>query len=129
MRIAISTEGDRVSAHFGRCPVFTVIDFDQNEGIVTNRFELQNPGHAPGAVPNFLHSQGVEVIVCGGMGNKAFSIFSGLGVQTMVGIEGNINETIDMIKKGTLKGGLSLCSPGAGKGYGIDKSVCDHGEE
>jgi len=33
------------------------------------------------------------------------------------------------LKKGTLKGGESLCSPGAGKGYGVEKTECDHPNE
>jgi hypothetical protein len=36
---------------------------------------------------------------------------------------------IEQIKKGTLRGGESLRSPGAGKGYGLDKEECDHPHE
>ena len=33
---------------------------------------------------------------------------------------------MEKIQKGTLKSGESLCKSGAGKGYGLDKSQCDH---
>jgi len=46
----------------------------------------------------------------------------------MVGISGTINEVIDKLVNGTLEGGESLCKPGAGKGYGPDKTKCDHSE-
>ena len=39
---------------------------------------------------------------------------------------GRIDDAIDKLVKGTLKGGESLCKPGAGKGYGLDKTQCDH---
>jgi predicted Fe-Mo cluster-binding NifX family protein len=37
-----------------------------------------------------------------------------------------IDEVIEKLRNGTLEGGISLCKPGSGKGYGFDKSVCDH---
>ncbi|MBP7089195.1 MAG: dinitrogenase iron-molybdenum cofactor, partial [Candidatus Omnitrophica bacterium] len=49
MRIAISTDGDLVSAHFGRCPFFTIIDIEGNK--ITQRRDVRNPGHQPGAIP------------------------------------------------------------------------------
>jgi len=32
------------------------------------------------------------------------------------------------IVTGELKGGETLCEPGKGKGYGIDKTICEHEE-
>ena len=124
MRIAISTDGDFVSAHFGRCPSFTLIDVEN--GQVTKRVEVANPGHQPGAIPQFLHQKGVHCIIAGGMGMRATSFFEEYGIQTVVGVSGKIDEVIAQLKKGTLEGGESLCRPGAGKGYGLDKEECDH---
>ena len=42
---------------------------------------------------------------------------------------GKIEDTISQILSGTLKGGEALCKPGAGKGYGVEKTECDHGDE
>lgn len=124
MRIAISTDGDFVSAHFGRCPSFTLVDIEN--GKVTNRTEVANPGHQPGAIPQFLHQKGVNCIVCGGMGQRAAAFFQEYSIQTIVGVSGKIDDIIEQLKKGTLKGGESLCKPGSGKGYGIEKTECDH---
>ena len=126
MRIAISTDGDLVSAHFGRCPTFTIVDIDG--GNVIRRETLDNPGHQPGFIPQFLHEKGVECIVCGGMGRRATGFFSEYGIETVLGITGRIDEVIGKIQKGTLKGDASLCKPGSGKGYGLDKAECDHPE-
>ena len=124
MRVAISTDGDFVSAHFGRCPSFTIVDIENDE--ITNKEIVENPGHEPGFIPQFLHQRGVECIVCGGMGMRATGLFNELGVQTMVGVNGKVDEVIEKLQKGTLEGGESLCKPGAGKGYGLDKTECDH---
>jgi predicted Fe-Mo cluster-binding NifX family protein len=124
MRIAISTDGDLVSAHFGRCPFFTIIDIEGNK--ITQRRDVRNPGHQPGAIPDFLHQQGVNCIIAGGMGGRAVSFFQDYNIKTIVGISGKIDEVIEQLRRGTLEGGESLCNPGAGKGYGLEKEECDH---
>lgn len=127
MRIAISTDGDFVSAHFGRCPHFTIVDIEDNK--VVKKEVLANPGHMPGAIPQFLHQKGVKVIIAGGMGMRATGLFDELGIKAIVGISGKIDEVIERLSKGTLEGGESLCRPGSGKGYGLDKTVCNHPEQ
>ena len=127
MKIAISTEGDFVSAHFGRCPSFTIVEIDGNK--LVNMNVIDNPGHHPGFLPEFLHSKGVEYIVAGGMGMRAVELFAETGIKTILGVSGEVEEVVDQLLKGTLKGGESLCQPGAGKGYGVEKTECDHPHE
>ena len=122
MRIAISTDGDYVSAHFGRCPSFTVVDIENNE--IVQQEVVDNPGHQPGFIPQFLQSKGVNCIVCGGMGRRAIGFFEQAGIQTVLGVTGKIPEVLSKLVKGTLVGGESLCRPGSGKGYGLDKTEC-----
>ncbi|MDD5613818.1 MAG: NifB/NifX family molybdenum-iron cluster-binding protein [Candidatus Omnitrophica bacterium] len=127
MKVAISTDGDFVSAHFGRCPHFTIADIENGE--VKSKELIDNPGHQPGFIPQFLHQRGVNCIVAGGMGARAAGFFEELGIQAIVGISGKIDDAIKKILKGTLEGGESLCKPGLGKGYGVEKSECDHPDE
>ena len=122
MRVAISTDGDSVSAHFGRCPSFTIVDIE--DGKITKKEVIENPGHQPGFIPEFLHKRDVECIICGGMGMRAIELFNQLNIQMIVGISGRIDEVIEKLQKGTLEGGESLCAPGLGKGYGIEKTEC-----
>lgn len=127
MKIAISTDGEYVSAHFGRCPLFTIVEFKNS--VITKKEVINNPGHHPGFLPQFFKELGVECIIAGGMGNKAVGLFEQYEIQQIVGVTGKIEDTISHILEGTLKGGESLCKPGGGKGYGIEKIECDHGEE
>jgi predicted Fe-Mo cluster-binding NifX family protein len=113
-----------VSAHFGRCPSFTILDIE--DGKITSRNEVLNPGHAPGFIPRFLNEKGVRCIVAGGMGRRAQDLFSQTGIDTVMGVTGGVDDVIKKILDGTLEGGESLCSPGAGKGYGVEKEECDH---
>ena len=127
MKIAISTEGDFVSAHFGRCPCFTIIEV--KEGKIIGREVIDNPGHHPGFLPQFLNKKGVSAIVAGGMGQRAVDLFAEAEIKVVVGVSGKIEKIVEKLQNGTLEGGESLCKPGLGKGYGLDKTECDHPEE
>jgi predicted Fe-Mo cluster-binding NifX family protein len=126
MKVAISTDNGNVSAHFGRCPEFTIIEIDN--GQITKKEIIPNPGHHPGYLPEFLAEKNVSAIIAGGAGQRAQMLFAQKNIQLILGVEGTITDTIDKLCKGELEGSESLCKPGAGKGYGFDKSECDHGE-
>jgi predicted Fe-Mo cluster-binding NifX family protein len=125
MKVAISSDNGFVSEHFGRCPGFTLVDVV--DGKAGEQEYAVNPGHEPGALPEFLSKKGVTCIVSGGMGVKAQNLFQEKGIETIMGISGDIVDVIKELEAGTLQGGESSCSPGVGKGYGVDKTVCDHG--
>lgn len=124
MKIAISTEGDSVSMHFGRCPTFTIVDIE--DGRITRKETLDNPGHSPGFIPRFLQEHGVECIIAGGMGMRAQAFFDELKIKTVMGVSGKIEDVIEQLLSGTLEGGESLCRPGSGRGYGVEKEECEH---
>lgn len=124
MKIAISTDNGTVSAHFGRCPEFTLLEMEGNR--VIKREVVPNPGHEPGFLPGFLKKKGVDCIIAGGMGGRAQGLFAENGIRTVMGVTGTIDEVVEKLLSGKLEGGESLCKPGAGKGYGLDKSECDH---
>ena len=127
MKIAISTDGSTVSAHFGRCPSFTIIEIEGDR--VIGREVIDNPGHHPGFLPQFLNKKGVSAIVAGGMGQRAVGLFAEAKIEVVVGVSGKIDEAVEKLQNGTLEGGESLCRPGLGKGYGLDKTECEHPEE
>ena len=109
MRIAIATDGGTVSQHFGRCRHYTVIDVE--EGDVTKRENLENPGHRPDFLPQYLNERGVDCIVSGGMGRKAQALFSQFDIDAVIGVEGDIEAVIDAILNDELEDGNNLCSP------------------
>jgi predicted Fe-Mo cluster-binding NifX family protein len=110
MKIAISTENGYVSAHFGRCPAYTLVEI-QN-GRVVAREETPNPGHQPGFLPQYLSEKGVGVIIAGGMGPRAQGLFAEKNIQTIIGIQGPIDEVINKFLRQELEAGQDLCDHG-----------------
>ena len=119
MKIAISTDLEKVSEHFGRCPEFTIIEIEDNK--IKNKKIIKNPGHATGFLPKFLKEQGVSYVIAGGAGFRAQELFEQFGIKLITGIQGEIMEVTNRFIKGNLKQGTDLCNPGKGKGYGIKK--------
>ena len=124
MKIAISTDSGMVSEHFGRCPHFTIVEIKDNK--VVNKETIDNPGHRTGFLPKFLSEQKVECVIAGGAGFRAQQFFSEFGIKLITGVQGKIDDVIDSFLKGEIKEGESLCKPGAGRGYGIEKEDKHH---
>jgi predicted Fe-Mo cluster-binding NifX family protein len=125
MKVAISTDCDHVSEHFGRCPSFTIASIE--DGKLLDQKVIENPGHQPGYLPVFLSQKEVDCIIAGGMGARARELFHQYNIETILGVSGTVSDVLASLLAGTLAGSENLCTPRKGKGYGVDKSVCDHG--
>ncbi len=107
MKIAIATENGHVSAHFGRCASYTLVDIENGE--VVERTVIPNPGHSPGFLPGYLSEKGVEVIIAGGMGPRARGLFAEKNIQTITGVQGKVDEVIEKYVRQELEVGQDLC--------------------
>lgn len=83
MRFAIPLYDGKLCQHFGHCDLFAVIDTDS--GKIVSRKDLTPPPHEPGVLPQWLGEQGVNIIVAGGMGQRAQQLFAQSGIQVVVG--------------------------------------------
>lgn len=110
MKIAISTDGGSVSAHFGRCPSYTIAEI--RDGKIVGKEEIPNPGHEPGFLPGYLAQRGVQAIIAGGMGPRAQSLFADKGIEVIVGVAGPVDEVLDRYLQGTLERGEDQCEHG-----------------
>jgi len=119
MKIAISTDSEKVSEHFGRCPEFIIVEIENNK--VKNRKIILNPGHMTGFLPKFFKEKGVKCVIAGGAGSRAQELFEQFGIKLITGIQGDVNNVIRDFIKGKIKQGKDFCNPGKGKGYGIKK--------
>jgi len=123
-KIAISTDNDEVSPHFGRCPEFTIVEIEDNK--IKNKKTIENPGHATGFLPKFFKEKEVDCVIAGGAGFRAKQLFDQFDIELITGIQGKIDEVIQKFIKDKLESGEDLCSPGKGKGYGIKKEDSKH---
>ena len=110
MRIAISADDKNgldsvVSPHFGRCPHYILVDVEGREVKSVNSVDNPYYGqHSPGQVPGFIHSQGVDVMLTGGMGGRAIGFFQQYGIEAITGASGTVRHTLQRYLGGTLSG-------------------------
>lgn len=114
MKIAVASDGTQVSGHFGHCEAFHI--FETDAGQVLREERVANPGHRPGFLPQFLHEQGVNVIVSGGMGGGAVDLFRENGIEVVTGAAGEAREVVSMYLQGQLKSNGSVCHEHAHEG-------------
>jgi len=107
MKIAVASEKEMVTEHFGHCENFNIYETDGN--IIVESESVKNPGHRPGFLPNFLNDIGINVIISGGMGGGAIEIFNDKGIEVITGARGEAKIAAEEYLKGNLKSTGSIC--------------------
>ena len=82
-KIAIPVSQGKLARHFGHCREFHC--FQVNDSEIVDHESMVPPPHAPGAIPHWINQQGATDVISGGMGQRAISIFNGLGINVFVG--------------------------------------------
>ncbi len=107
IKIAVASENEMVTEHFGHCVNFNIFEAENKK--IVNSESIPNPGHRPGFLPNFLNDMGVNVIISGGMGGGAIDIFNEKCIEVITGASGNAKAAAEAYLQGTLKSTGSVC--------------------
>lgn len=111
-KIAVPSQGNQVSAHFGHAPEFKMFSVDNGE--IKNEEVVKNPGHQPGLLPRLLRDEGADIIISGGMGQKAIALFEKNDIEVICGAAGDVNSVINSYLAGSLNSQDNRCSHGNG---------------
>jgi len=110
MKIAIPVAEGKLCMHFGHCEQFVLLDVDETNKKIMERRMLTPPPHEPGVLPRWLHEQGANVIIAGGMGQRAQALFAKQGIKVVIGAPAELPETLaSQYLAGTLKCGANIC--------------------
>ena len=108
MKFAIPILNGEITAHFGHCEKFAVVETKDSK--IVSEEMVTPPVHQPGVYPRFLADQNVEVIIAGGMGQKAQDLFAYNNIQVYLGVaKGTASELINNYFKDELNTGKNLC--------------------
>jgi len=110
MRYAVPVSGGMVSTHFGHCEQFALFDVDEERREITGKELIPSPGHQPGLLPEWLAEQGVSVVIAGGMGSRAQSLFNQNHIGVVIGaLEGDPEKAVLNYLNGTLATEDNIC--------------------
>ena len=108
MKFAIPIAEGKLTAHFGHCKEFALVDVENNR--ITKKETLQPPPHEPGVLPRWLHQLGADVIIAGGMGQRAISLFAENNIAVIVGAPSAAPEAlVQRYLDQTLRTGGNVC--------------------
>jgi ATP-binding protein involved in chromosome partitioning len=107
-KVAIPLAEGRLCNHFGHCQQFAVLKVQ--EGLMAGKELLTPPPHEPGVLPKWLSDLGVNLIIAGGMGQRALSLFAERGIKVITGALNREPEALvrDYLA-GTLISGPNAC--------------------
>jgi len=110
MKIAIPVVDGKLDLHFGHCKTFALLDFDLNNKKIVSRTDVEAPPHEPGLLPLWLKEKSVELVISGGMGQKAKQRFDACSIRVVVGAP---LETPELLAHayfdGVLVSGTNIC--------------------
>jgi len=110
MRIAIPLAQGQLCLHFGHCEEFAIVDVNSQEKCVSGIHREVPPPHAPGVLPQWLGQQKVNIVIAGGMGSRAQTLFTENGIQVVTGATtGGPEEIVAAYLNGTLQTGANIC--------------------
>ena len=92
---------ESIGEHFGRVPTYTIVDLETNDVKVI----LNTSEHAGGQgyPPEIMAKEGVNVMVCRGLGRRAISMFEQMNIEVYIGASGTVQDAVDAFKKETLQ--------------------------
>jgi len=106
--IVVPVTGGKLAAHFGHCEQFAFMEIQDSKIIGT---EMRTPpAHEPGVIPQWLHEQGADVVIVGGMGERAQDLLREKGIEVVIGAPMDSPESLaNQYLAKTLVAGANIC--------------------
>ena len=100
MKIAVTYENGQVFQHFGHTQQFKI--YEVADGTVTSFKVVDTAGSGHGALAGFLSAEGVDVLICGGIGGGAQNALNEAGIKFYGGVTGNADMAVVSFIAGSL---------------------------
>ena len=101
MKIAVTYDNGEVFQHFGRTESFKIYEVEDNKVVSSEVISSNGTGH--GALAGLLAEQGVNVLICGGIGGGAQTALTEAEIDLCAGAQGNVDEVVETYLKGELE--------------------------
>jgi len=107
MKVAVSSRSENldseVDPRFGRAPFFLVVDTDTgDQRMVDNKQNLEASQGAGVQAAQTVIQQGVDALVTGHCGPKAYRTLNSAGIKIYVGVTGTVRDAVAKLVAGEL---------------------------
>ena len=100
MKIAVTYENGQVYQHFGHTEQFKL--YEAESGAVTSSKVVDTNGSGHGALAGFLKAEGVDTLICGGIGGGARMALEQAGIRLYGGVTGDADAAVNALLGGSL---------------------------
>ncbi len=100
MKIAVTYDNGNVFQHFGKTENFKVYEVEDDKVVSSEVIGSNGTGH--GALAGLLAEQGINVLICGGIGGGAQAALTEAGIEMVAGAQGNTDDVVKAYLKGEL---------------------------
>lgn len=100
MKIAVTYENGQVFQHFGHTEEFKIYEVEEGSVISSSVISTNGSGH--GALADFLKNEGVDSLICGGIGGGARNALAEAGIELYPGAEGDADAQVAAFLSGNL---------------------------
>ena len=94
MKIAVTFDDGKVFQHFGKTEAFKLYHVEDGKINTTEMLDPNGIGHE--ALADFLAQNGVNVLICGELGNGAQNALSATGIDVISGASGDTDHAVEM---------------------------------
>lgn len=101
MKIAVTYENGEVFGHFGHTEQFKI--YDVEDGKIVKEAVVPTNGSGHGALAGFLADQGVDALICGGIGMGAQNALTATGIRFYAGVTGSADAAAKALAEGKLE--------------------------
>ena len=100
MKIAVTYADGQVYQHFGHAAQFKLYTVESGMILDTAVVDATASGHS--AMVSYLQRQGVNTVICGGIGGGARSALAEAGIQLYPGASGSADAQVEALLAGSL---------------------------
>ena len=122
MKIAVTYDNGNIFQHFGKTEFFKVYEVEDGKVISSEVIGSNGTGH--GALAGLLAEQGIDVLICGGIGGGAQAALEEAGVELCAGAQGEADQAVEAYLKGELVSTGANCDHHHEEGHS-----CGHHED
>lgn len=100
MKIAVTYQNGEIFQHFGHSEQFGI--YETENGKVVNKTVIGTEGSGHGALATLLSEQGVDTLICGGIGGGAKMALAEAGIKLYGGASGDADKAVEALLAGDL---------------------------
>ena len=101
MKIAVTYEDGQVFQHFGHTAQFKV--YEAKDGKILSSQVVDTNGSGQGALAGCRSAQGVDTLICGGIGGGAQAALAEAGIRLLGGVQGSADAAVEAFLSGALQ--------------------------